>query len=624
MATVTKWVPFGVALDITATAATVTRKSATRYTVNINASWETYYNGATTNYGMTASSGGGSATINKFGTYASRGSGSFTGSYSISGNGSATKTITVTFKNFNSDNGDSATKAVSIDVTVPAWTSYTVKYNANGGSPTPSNQTKWKDQTLTLSSIKPTRTGYSFLGWATSSTATSATYAAGGSYTTNAAVTLYAVWKANTYTIAYNANGGSGAPSTQTKTYGATLKLSTVVPAKANYNFKGWATSATATTATYAAGGNYTANAATTLYAVWELAYIEPRISSIILARCDKDGNPTDEGNYARVNFDWNTDVNVTSVVIKWKLASNSNYATGDSKPIPASGTKDTVEEVIGGAFLADKTYTIRIEVADSNGNNAVMRDLAGSIYHIDLKPPTTADDVGGIGFGKPAELDGVADIGYKTRFYGGILHLVLEPDTDLDNVLTPNTYTSFNRLTESYANAPAGLTGTFTLEVMGAGAEGQMLQRLTSCSKTDPNQYIRFYYQGAWGKWIRQYEVVLYNNTSGSGDVITLSESAENFEYIEIFYTDNNNKVGGSVKVYSPQNKTVSLSVIEAGTATTTYFRRTSYHILGSSLTPNVESAGYVRISTATPSHTSGANYIKICRVVGFERGFM
>ena len=277
MATVSKWTPFGVALDITATGGTVTRKSATQYTVKINASWETYYSGAKTNYGMTASSGGGSVNLNTFGTKSSSGSGSFTGTYSISGNGSATKTITVAFRNFNNDNGDSATKNVSFSVTVPAWTSYTVKYNANGGSGAPSSQTKWKDQALKLSTTKPTRTGYTFQGWATSASG-SVAYASGANYTANASVTLYAVWKAITYTVNYNANGGSGAPSSQTKTYGKTLTLSSVIPTRTSvddngtlteYTFKGWATSSTSTSVAYKAGASYTANAAITLYAVW-------------------------------------------------------------------------------------------------------------------------------------------------------------------------------------------------------------------------------------------------------------------------------------------------------------------------------------------------------------------
>lgn len=278
MATVTKWTPHGVALNITATGSSIVRKSATQFTVKINASWETYWDGAKTNYGMTASSGGGSATINTFGVKSDGGSGSFTGTYSISGNGSQTKTVTVTFKNFNTDNGDSATKTVSFSVTVPAWTSYTVKYNANGGSGAPSSQTKWKDQTLKLSTTKPTRTGYTFQGWGTSTSDTSVDYAAGANYTSNASITLYAIWKAITYTVTYNANGGSGAPSSQTKTYGKTLTLSSTVPKRTaiedngtltTYTFKGWATSATSTSVAYAAGSSYTSNASITLYAVW-------------------------------------------------------------------------------------------------------------------------------------------------------------------------------------------------------------------------------------------------------------------------------------------------------------------------------------------------------------------
>lgn len=165
MATVSGWNPFGVSLDVTATSGTLTRTSATQYTVKINASWKTYYSGAKTNYGMTASSGGGSVTLNPFGTYASSGSSSFTGTYSISGNGSATKTITVTFKNFNTDNDESATTTVSFSVTVPAWTSYTVSYNANGGSGNMDSQTvKW-NETFTLSNNSFAREGHKFIGW---------------------------------------------------------------------------------------------------------------------------------------------------------------------------------------------------------------------------------------------------------------------------------------------------------------------------------------------------------------------------------------------------------------------------------------------------------------------------
>lgn len=169
------------------------------------------------------------------------------------------------------------TMTVSTSYTIPALTKYTISYNANGGSGAPSAQTKYYDKTLTLSKTKPTRTGYTFKGWATSVSG-SVAYASGASYTNNASVTLYAVWQANTYTIKYNANGGTGAPSAQTKTHGTTLTLSSTKPTRASvnddgktttYTFKGWATSSDATSASYTAGAKYTANASVTLYAVW-------------------------------------------------------------------------------------------------------------------------------------------------------------------------------------------------------------------------------------------------------------------------------------------------------------------------------------------------------------------
>lgn len=84
---------------------------------------------------------------------------------------------------------------------------------------------------------------------------------------------MYAVWKANTYTISYDANGGNGVPEPQTKTYGIDIILSNVVPTKEGYVFRGWSESSTAITATYPASGTFLNNKSTKLYAVWGLTY---------------------------------------------------------------------------------------------------------------------------------------------------------------------------------------------------------------------------------------------------------------------------------------------------------------------------------------------------------------
>ena len=154
---------------------------------------------------------------------------------------------------------------------------YTLSYNANGGSGAPSNQTGSNtgtspSYTFTVSSTAPTRTGYTFQGWSLSSTATTPSYVGGNNITVTSAgtTTLYAVWNINTYTVVYNANGGSGAPANQTKTYGVNLTLSSTKPTLSGYTFVKWNTKSDATGTDYASGGSYTANAGVTLYAIWK------------------------------------------------------------------------------------------------------------------------------------------------------------------------------------------------------------------------------------------------------------------------------------------------------------------------------------------------------------------
>ena len=72
-----------------------------------------------------------------------------------------------------------------------------------------------------------------------------------------------------TYTISYNANGGTGAPSSQTKTNGVNISLSAKTPTRSGYTFLGWATSDSGSVE-YNAGSNYTSNSSATLYAVWK------------------------------------------------------------------------------------------------------------------------------------------------------------------------------------------------------------------------------------------------------------------------------------------------------------------------------------------------------------------
>lgn len=101
---------------------------------------------------------------------------------------------------FQNDSGSDNPHVYSNYITVSS--PFAVTYNANGGTGAPSAQEKRTGIDLTLSSTQPTRDGYTFAGWATS-TDGSVEYAAGATYTANAAVTLYAQWTQNTYTATF-------------------------------------------------------------------------------------------------------------------------------------------------------------------------------------------------------------------------------------------------------------------------------------------------------------------------------------------------------------------------------------------------------------------------------------
>ena len=183
----------------------------------------------------------------------------------------------------------------------------------------------------------------------------------GGAGSSSVSVSLTVdIPKKPSYTVSYNANGGSGAPSSQTKWYGTTLTLSNTKPTRSGYNFKGWGASSTATSAIYSAGGKYTANASATLYAVWALAYAQPAISNIAITRCTSNGTAASTGKYFKVSFNWTLDPALT-------LKSGTITCDTASATISAvSAASGPMSKVIGGSFDPLKAYTVTISLTDT------------------------------------------------------------------------------------------------------------------------------------------------------------------------------------------------------------------------------------------------------------------
>ena len=119
---------------------------------------------------------------------------------------------------------------------------YTVKFNANGGTGTMANESfvYGTPKALTINTF--TRTGYTFIGWAKSASATTPAYDDGESVsdlttTSGGTVNLYAVWQANAYTIKFNKNGGTGSMANLAMTYDVAKALTANAFQRVNYKF---------------------------------------------------------------------------------------------------------------------------------------------------------------------------------------------------------------------------------------------------------------------------------------------------------------------------------------------------------------------------------------------------
>ena len=138
-------------------------------------------------------------------------------------------------------------------------------------------------QSCSITSPTIEKTGYTIIGWNTNKNATTSTWNINTSKSILSSATYYPILKANIYTITYNANGGSGGPSSQSYKYApnGNIYLSSDRPSKTGYTFMGWSESPSATSASYSPGqwwGTHNANNYT-LYAVWKKNQVPPTLT---------------------------------------------------------------------------------------------------------------------------------------------------------------------------------------------------------------------------------------------------------------------------------------------------------------------------------------------------------
>ena len=144
---------------------------------------------------------------------------------------------------------------------------YTITYHTNGGNTIENGSYNITTATITLPA--PTRTGYTFAGWYDNAelTGDAVTQIAQGSYGDKK---LYAKWTANTYTITWNANGGTVDPTTSTYIYdGAPVDMPN--PERTGCTFNGWFTEATGGERVSNVGKDNKPTSDVTYYAQWTI-----------------------------------------------------------------------------------------------------------------------------------------------------------------------------------------------------------------------------------------------------------------------------------------------------------------------------------------------------------------
>lgn len=160
-------------------------------------------------------------------------------------------------------------------------TKVTVTYDANsatsGSVPVDASSPYDVNSSVTVKANTGTlaRAGYTFSGWNTNSAATGTSYTASGTDTftlSTTSVVLYAKWTALTYSITYDANGGTGSTASQSGSGASSVTLRANGFSNGANNFVGWSTSSGAgNSKTYDASQvlSITTDLSLTLYAVW-------------------------------------------------------------------------------------------------------------------------------------------------------------------------------------------------------------------------------------------------------------------------------------------------------------------------------------------------------------------
>lgn len=164
----------------------------------------------------------------------------------------------------------------------------------------------------------------------------------------------------------------------------------------------------------------------------------------------------------------------------------------------------------------------------------------------------------------------------------------------------------------ENLDNIPDGETRKLGSSSGGQGVPtgGTTGQILTKKSDTD--------YDTEWADINGQ---VLYDNSTGTNGTVTLSDSAANYDYLEIYFrTNDSTDYKNSVKIYSPDNALVPLSYpLVAANGTAIYWKTKTVRVSGNSIFSS-DGSRYAEATIKATTSISQKNYVYITKVIGYH----
>ncbi|HEV2427448.1 MAG TPA: InlB B-repeat-containing protein [Acidimicrobiales bacterium] len=268
--------------------------------------------------------------------------------------------------------GAGGTFTPSQDTTLYAqWTPdvYTVTFNAGSGSVTPTSLT-YTVGTTGISLPTPTSTGYTFSGWFTAATGGTLVGLAGASFAPAQSTTVYAQWSADSFTVTYNAGGGTVSPTSAPFTVGGT-SLALPTPTFAGYTFAGWFTEATGGSLVGLGGASYAPTQSVTLYAQWT--------AETLTVTFDAGGGSVSpsQSTYTTGSsaIALPTPINGSSTFLGWFSAPSGGTLVGQA----GASYTPTQSVTLYAQWQAPATYTVTFDANGGTGSIAPITATAGS-----------------------------------------------------------------------------------------------------------------------------------------------------------------------------------------------------------------------------------------------------